>query len=97
MTSMKTLSVDDLCRFIGSHGGTLTVDKPRDGEGRRSLHGTQLQIALRPDGYRPVAVMRLVTDDDLHTRPDVDLFARELEGMVRQIEREHPSLPAASR
>ena len=92
MTPFDGLTLDGLCRFMSSHGGTLDVDRPRDADGKKRLHGTQLQLTVNPDGYRSVTVGRLVQDDDLWSTPEEDFFARELGGMVRQIEREHPVL-----
>jgi hypothetical protein len=93
MTPLTTFSLDDLCAFMRSHGGTLTVDKPRSADGDPRLFATQLQLSIKPDGYRPVSVARLVTDD-VWGESDDDFFANELEGMVSQIRREHPSLRA---
>jgi len=95
MAGIKNLSLDDLCKFMGSHGGTLTIEKPREADGRKRQYGTHVRLTINPDGYRQVAVARLVQDDGLWSRPEVDFFARELECMVRQLERENPSLPAS--
>jgi len=92
MAATKNLSLDDLCKFMGSHGGTLTIEKPREADGRKRRHGTHVRLTINPDGYRQVAVARLVQDDGLWSRPEVDFFARELECMVRQLERENPLL-----
>jgi len=92
MTQFNPLSLDGLCKFMSSHGGTLAIDRPRAADGQKRLHGTQLQLTINPDGYRAVTVGRLVQDDDLWSTPETDFFARELECMVRQMEREHPLL-----
>jgi hypothetical protein len=92
MFSFESLTLDDLCKFMSSHGATLSVDRPRDADGKKRLHGTQLRLTVNPDGYRSVTVGRLVRDDDLWSTAEEDFFARELGCMVREIEREHPVL-----
>lgn len=91
MTSNNALSLNDLCVFMRSHGGALTVAKHRDPDGSPRLFATQLTLTINPDGYRPVTVARVATDDD-GAEPESDFFALELSGMVRQIQRQHPSL-----
>ena len=94
MTSNNALSLNELCVFMRSLGGALTVAKHRDPDGSPRLFATQLTLTINPDGYRPVSVARVATDDD-RAEPECDFFALELTGIVRQIQRQHPSLVPA--
>jgi len=94
MTSLKTFSIDDLCSFRSEHHGTLTVSNPRGVDGSPLSHGMHLRLDVHPDGYRHIGAKRSVADDALSTRPNLEKAAMEIEAMVREIERHHPSLLA---
>jgi hypothetical protein len=92
MAKRKTFSIDDLCSFMSEHNGTLTVKIPKGFDGRPLSTGTHLRLDLHPDGYRHVWAKRMVPDDDLATRPQLEKLAMEVEAMVREVERKHPRL-----
>jgi hypothetical protein len=92
MTSHTTFSIDDLCSFMSEHNGILTVTNPRGVDGRSLSQGMHLRLDIHPDGHGGIVAKRSVPEDDLSTRPNHEKFAMEVEAMVHEIERNHPSL-----